>query len=231
MRRLGGTRMVALVVAAVLGVSGGIGAALISSNRTEFVDPLGLGVPLVNVDCTGDTLIIVGRGDIRAPLSQSVVDWPTAKYLDTTKSCDTAYPQARGETPRYVAYLPAYGGPEAACEDRMTAENKGNFITRMRAGNEVGVNCACELELSVLPAIGEGQELTPVSSMWIYLYQGMLAKVPGLAPDVRQNFRFDEDTVAATRDLQSGDGLNPFGYLDADTWNVLRNKVCDRYDY
>lgn len=223
--------MAALVVAAALGVSGGIGAALISGTRTEVVDPLQLGVPLVNVDCTGDTLIIVGQGDIRAPLSQSMADWPEAKYLDTTESCDTAYPRPGGETPRFVAYLPAYSSPEAACEDRMTAEHKGNFITRMRGGNQVGVNCACELELDVLPAIGEGQELTAESGMWIYLYQGMLAKIPDLASEVRQNFSFDEETVAATRTLQSGAGLNPLGYLDTDTWNVLRDKVCDRYDY
>ena len=229
MTKPGGTRLLALVIAVVLGVSGGIVTAFVAS-RTAFEDPLELGVPLVSVGCTLDTLIIVGEGDIRAPLSQAVADWPEAKYLDTTKSCETAYPRAAGGTPRYAAYLPPYSTPEAACRDRMTAEHKGNFITRMREGNEVGVNCACELELSALPTIGEGQEPTAVSGMWIYLYQGMLDTI-GLADDVSQNFRFDDATIAATRVLQSDAGLSPLGYLDTDTWNVLRNKACDRYDY
>ena len=227
--------MVALVVAAVLGVLGGIATAFVAPNgfrggdqqqstprATEPpADRLGLGVPLENVDCTEQILIMVGWGDIRSALSPSVADWERAgvKYLDTRRSCKTAYPPVRGGVPRYVAYLPAYDTFEAACDERMTARHKGDFVSRMRRDNEVGVQCACELELGVLPSIGEGQELTTESGVWINLYQGMLNDV-GAKPAVPRTGLFDSATITATRTLQTDAALSPTAVVDADTWNV-----------
>ena len=237
MTRLGGLRLVALIVAAVLGLAGGGVTAWMSPDDTvadprEFVDPLELGVPLENVGCTGQTLIMVGWGKLRAALSPSVADWPGVKYLDTSDpaTCDTAYPEERGRTPRYVAYLPAFDSPEAACQERMTARHKGNFVSKMREDNEVEVQCACELEIAVLPAIGEGQELTAESGSWIYLYQGMLNDI-GADPPVARTGLFGTATADATRTLQTDAALNPSGIVDADTWDVLRGKACKRYDY
>jgi len=234
---------VALVVAAVLGVSGGIITAFVAplgfggGDRQQATpsaadppfDPLDLGVALENVTCTGETLIMVGWGDIRTALSPSVQDWPGVKYLDTGDSCDTAYPPAR-KVPRYVAYIPAYDTPEEACEERMNALHKGNFVTKMRDQNKIGVQCACETALTALPAIGEGQPRTAESGMWIYLYQGMLNDI-GTQPPLPRTGLFDDLTVFATRLLQTDAALSPSGIVDADTWNVLRNKACSRYDY
>jgi len=237
-------RIVALVVAAVLGVSGGIVTAFLvpAGVRTADVpdvpvpltaaqDPLGLGVALQNLDeCTGESVIMVGWGDIYSALSNSITDWPDATYLKTSDSCDTVYPRVRGEIPEYVAYLPPFPTPEAACEERMSARHKGNFVTRMRADNQDGVPCACAVDLATLPAIGEGQELTTESGMWTYLYQGMLTKIGfDLARDRTGNF--GPATTFATRQLQTDAALSPLGYVDTDTWGVLRSKACGRYVY
>jgi len=230
--RFGGSRRAALTVAAVLGLAGGAVTAWETPDDAvaDFVDPLALGVPLENVDCTGETLIMVGWGDAYSALAPSVVDWPGVKYLRTSESCPTAYPQARGRTTDYVAYLPAYDTPEVACAERMEASHKGNFVTRLGDGNTDGVNCACALGLSTLPAIGEGQELTTESGMWIYLYQGMLNDI-GADPEVARTGLFDTTTTDATRVLQTDAALGPSGIVDSDTWDVLRGKACKRYDY
>ena len=56
-------------------------------------DPLGLGVPLMNIDCTGETILVVGWGETRGALSNAVQHNSDAgvKYLETAKSCNTLY--------------------------------------------------------------------------------------------------------------------------------------------
>jgi peptidoglycan hydrolase-like protein with peptidoglycan-binding domain len=247
--RPGARGLAALVLAAVLGISGGVIAALrgpaepqqkqardpgVSETAvqplTRKEDPLRLGVRREDLECDGRTYIFVGWGDGESALYSSVADWPGVRYLKTRQSCPAVYPTVRGGTPRYFAYLPGFDTPAEACKARMTAAHKGNYVTRMRAGLDSNVPCACVLDVATLPAIGEGQPLTTESGMWIYLYQRMLADLGLLSEDVLTGL-FDRPTANATRRLQTDAALNPSGIVDPDTWNVLRSKYCNRYDF
>jgi peptidoglycan hydrolase-like protein with peptidoglycan-binding domain len=245
--RPGGRGLAALLLAAVLGVSGGVVAALQGPAENQAEDPgstaapretptptpkdtLGLNVPREDLDCDGDTYILVGWGDSDNALWPSVVDWPGVKYLDTRRSCPTAYPKVDGKTPRWVAYLPGYDDPPEACEARMTVEHKDHFVTRMRKGAKTGVLCACVLDVATLPAIEEGQPLTTISSMWIYMYQRMLIDV-GLLDMSTPTQVFDHATARATYTLQSDADMSPTGVVDTDTWRELRSDACRLYKF
>jgi Putative peptidoglycan binding domain len=229
--------MGALALAALLGVSGGTVTALVTGSETPPTsDPLRLGIPLENVGCTGDSLLIVGYGENYAALTASAADFEVrgAKYLATADSCGTAYPGSDGGIPTYAVYMPAFDTPKAACEERMQAFHKNDFVTKMNAGNADGVPCACVIDKASLPQIqelGEGEEPTTLLGMWIYLYQQMLDRA-GLL-DIRDvdTSRFDELTVEATYLLQTDRGLNPTGVVDSETWDVLRSNSCRRFEY
>ena len=73
-------RVFAPLVAAVLGLAGGVAAALVvpaddsDGRASTFNDPLHLGIPLVDQDCTGESLLVVGYGNSVAPLGTAVAD-------------------------------------------------------------------------------------------------------------------------------------------------------------
>ena len=65
-------RVVAPVVAAVLGIGGGVATAIVVSadderGTTSFSDPLHLGIPLVDQSCSGESILVVGYGNGAAP--------------------------------------------------------------------------------------------------------------------------------------------------------------------
>lgn len=221
----------ALFAAVVLGVSGGIVAAFVAPIEQRGTDPLGLGVPFENVTCTGATLVLVDWGENYEALAPSVADWDGVRYLETAKSCRTAYPREDGRTPTYAAYLPPFATTTAACSERMSSEHRGDFTTRMTKGNVDGVNCACELDVATLPALGEGQDPTTESGMWISLYQTMLADVDALTLDDVQLGSFDDEMIEITREFQTNGGVSPTAVTDEDTWRLLRDQVCSNYDY
>jgi len=231
--------MAAVILAAVVGVSSGAITALVAGPDAPTApasDPLRLGIPFENVGCTNQALLIVGYGESYASLAASAADYEEqgAKYLDTADSCDTAYPRARGSTPTYAVYLPAFERPRAACEERMQADHKNDFVTRLTAGNADGVPCACEIDKARLPELKEiakGEEPTTLSGMWIYLYQQMLDRAGLLDMKDADSSIFDKPTVVATYLLQTERGLNPTGIVDEDTWSVLRSRACRRFDY
>ncbi len=234
----GGRGVAALALAVVLGVSGGAVTAFFAQDdatpQADGPDPLDVGVPLANLACNPDqTVVVVGSGNTASDLRYAVRDWDQdgVKYLETASSCDTAWPPEAGEVPRYVAYLPPFDSNEAACEERMQSSHKGDAVTRLRDENDDTVVCACELDRATLPEIGEGQDLTPVSAMWTYTYQSMLAEVGLIDLDDVEKSVFDEPTVAATRLLQTDIPIQPFGYVTVDTWSELRDRACPLYDY
>ena len=102
-------RVIAPLVAAVLGISGGIATALVvpdddgsEPNTSTVNDQLHLGIPLVSQDCTGEALLVVGYGDNVAPLGSAVANNGTKglRYLRSDESCETVLGPERKKSRR-----------------------------------------------------------------------------------------------------------------------------------
>ena len=215
----------------MIGVCGGGVTAWWTQDEVRVVDPLGLGVPMENVGCTGETLVIVGSGGSRTSLVPAARDWDEdgVKYLETDRSCDTIYSRGGDKTPTYVAYL-AFPTAEAACKERMTLAHKNDLVTRMRLRNTDRVMCPCELDRTALPEIGEDREITDESRMWTAMYQQMLEKLGRLDIDRDDLGDFNRATEEATRLLRNGSNMEPWGYVDQETWTVVRDRSCRLFD-
>ncbi len=62
-----------------------------SRAATAFSDPLHLGIPLVDQDCSGEALLVVGYGNTVAPLGTAVANSSAEglRYLRSDGSCAT----------------------------------------------------------------------------------------------------------------------------------------------
>ena len=225
-----------MAMAAVLGLSGGAVTAFFTQQEV-LPDPLGLGIPMVNVDCTGEALLIVGRGNDAGDLRDSVVDFDSegARYLEQSESCETAYPPYEGAPATYAVYLSGYASIEAACTVRMRNDHKSDMVTVMKAGEDRdAVMCPCVLDRTSLPEIGgEGEDVTTESVMWTSAYQNMLIRAGSKVLDDPREVtgEFDKVTLDATRALQTETLLPPLGKVTTDTWVQLRSKACREYNY
>jgi peptidoglycan hydrolase-like protein with peptidoglycan-binding domain len=249
MGRLGPVLVVA-VLAAVLGIGGGVLAGLDRSAHvtdpgdgapakpkvfTEAEDPEHIGALLQNQPCdpTGaDTLILVAWGDGYSTLRSAVTDWDGVRYLRTDRSCDTRWPRMPGGgTPTYVVYLPPYSDAQSACRDRMTAAHKGDFATRLRAGNKIPVICPCVLGSADLPGL-QMEQTNLTRRMFTTVYQKMLVDTGYLPQDTETDRGdFDSRTMTATMILQTDAGLNATGGVGPQTWNAIKNKACRLYNF
>lgn len=242
-----GLRLVVMLLAAVVGLAGGAATALMNRTSDDPVtvteptaeDPLGLGMDMVNVPCAqkGDnavrSLLVVGWGNNDRDLSSSKADWAGvgARYLETSQSCPAAWPFKSAKRPQYAAYLPDFASATTACEAKMQAVHKGDFVTRMLSTSGDAVPCACVMDRADLPPITEGQPMTTEAGMWTSHYQQMLAKA-GLLDLVKvESGSFDKPTIEATYVLQTDNALNPTGIVDGDTWRELSNKSCSRFKF
>lgn len=234
--RIGWLRGAALVLAVVLGGSGGLALSRIvdagvDSGPTR--DPLDLGVEQVDLGCSGDHIIVVGRGDTRPALRAAVVGAEgRVRYLDTDASCPTLYAPLDRPVPRYVVYLGPFSRPGEACELRMTPAHQGDFVTSLQAGNQIYVKCPCELATDTWPVLTPGMDNGGATdAMWITQLQKLLFNLGRLSEDEQGTGQYDAATVAAVRQIQGGASLPVTGIVDAPTWTAIRDRACLSYDY
>jgi hypothetical protein len=235
-------RVVAPLVAAVLGIGGGVATALVvpgdngGPTPSTFNDPLHLGIPLVDQDCTGDALLVVGYGNSAAPLGTAVANNGTrgVRYLRSDESCATIMGPEREATPTYVAYLGPYDTLAEPCEKRMTPEHRGDFVTVLRSGNDTLVKCPCALPTSMAPELRPGMLADAEETVWIRSLQAMLNDYdPQKFPRDHITGAYDIATVARVTEVQheqSGVPTTP-GVVDAATWGVLTDRICRIYDF
>ena len=85
-------RVVAPVLAALLGIAGGTATAYVTSEPerpstpAEVRDPLGLGIPLVRLECSPHQgVLVLGFGDTAPALLSAIADNPDGEpsYVDT----------------------------------------------------------------------------------------------------------------------------------------------------
>ena len=232
----GGRGVLALVAAAVLGIAGGVSVAFVApvdlSDAGPTFDPLNLGIPRVDLDCTGESILVVGYGERRTALAAVVADSPgqDVRYLSVADSCRTLYAPDGKPVPDYVAYFGPYDSLGEACAERMNVAHKGDNVTRLNDGNEIFVRCVCELPVATFPLLGVGLAATAEDGIWIRNLQEMLFDFGRLDDDAITG-AFDERTAAEIRTIQTRAAVPADGRMDPVTWKLLRDRVCGSYDY
>ncbi len=236
-------RVVAPVVAALLGIAGGTVAALATDADPErpgaTQDPLGLGIPLVELECRpGQGILILGFGDTSPALRAAMADNPAGdpRYLDTSESCDTIYgPERKEVPPQYAVFLGPYDDLREPCALRMDPARTGDFVTNLRSGNDVSVKCVCVLPDSAgRPTLSVGMDESDESAVWVRSLQGMLVDA--------DEERFNRKWVTGTYDQRTADRVIEFqettsvvrsdpGVVDDATWRLLAQRLCPNYDF
>jgi hypothetical protein len=234
------TRVIAPLVAAVLGISGGVATALVvpgedaDPRASTYNDPLHLGIPLVDQGCTGEALLVVGYGDSVAPLG-SASGIKGARYLRSDDSCPTALGPQGKETPAYIVYLGPYDTRREPCAIRMSGEAGGNFfVTMLNSGSEELVKCPCELSRDTGPELYVGMLETPESVIWTRSLQAMLHDyLKEEFPSSAITGEYDPFTAQAVTQFQEDapGKLTTPGRVDQTTWGILIERICRTYTY
>lgn len=237
-------RVAALVTAVVVGSGGGVVTALLTTSAPAGPDedPLGIGAPMVNLECTGQPVLIVGAGDTAAALRPAVVNSPPdedVRYLDATRSCDARWTAERStKEPRWVAYV-GPGDATDLCLDRLSIEHKGDNVTFLKAGSAQRAECLCEVPSEAAPRLEPGQEPDPETDIWIRSMQSVFATIdesrPGVDPaemtedDVTG--QYDRRTRARVDALLEANSMPPTGVADRFVWERLVRTGCQLYSY
>jgi hypothetical protein len=235
-------RVIAPLVAAVLGISGGIATALVlpdddgGRSPSTVNDPLHLGIPLVSQDCTGEALLVVGYGNNVAPLGTAVANNGTKglRYLRSDESCETILGPEREATPTYVVYFGPYETLAEPCERRMTPEHRGDFVTVLRSGNDTLVKCPCALPARLAPELTPNMVADAAETVWIRALQAMLNDYdPEKFPHSAISGTYDATTVARVTEVQHEAAGVPTtaGVVDTATWQILTDRICRIYSY
>ncbi|MBJ7358158.1 hypothetical protein [Nocardioides sp.] len=239
-------RVLAPLVAALVGIAAGTSTALLASDpptapRDEpqaLADPLGLGIPLVELECAPDQgVLILGFGDSSPALRAAIAENPSGdpSYLETAASCDTIYgPERQAEPPRYAVVLGPFDDLREPCRLRMDPVRRGDFVTALRSGNQQSVKCVCVLPDSAeRPTLRVGMPETDADSVWVRSLQGMLFDA--------NDKRFPRDWVTGSYDQRTADRVAEYqdssqvksdrGVVDDDTWGLLTTRLCRNYDF
>src|SRR4051794_5009675 len=234
-------RVVAPLAAAVLGVGFGVATALVTPDDEDpgahaVSDPLRLGIPLENQDCTEDSLLVVGYGNTVAALSSAVANSGKdgLHYLRSADSCDTVLGPETQPTPAYVVYRGPYESRREPCATRMSGEDPGSFVARLREGNEQLVKCPCEIPSNEAPHLFPTMDPDASETLWIRGLQNMFHDDdPQGFPRTAITGDYDQatsDRVSAFQDRAPGK-VTTRGEVDETTWGILTDRLCRNYDY
>lgn len=221
-------RVLAVTASALLGVVGGVVTGIVAADQSDFYDPLSLGVPMVNQACArGQALLVVDSSNTAAGLTDTVADQEDSRYLETARSCQTAWRHEDQPGQRYVLYL----GPfdvDPACEQRLSEEHWDDRVVSLERGTTDTVQCVCHVSYKQMPTLMPGMDRTSLDIVYIKSLQGMLSKL-GRRPDTDPTGDYDQETENEVRRLQADAGIDTTGSMGSDTWRVLRNRACDLY--
>jgi hypothetical protein len=232
-------RLVAPLVAAVLGIGGGVATALVvpgDDGGTSFDDPLDLGIALQDLDCTEDSLLVIGYGNTVAPLSSAVAntDHDGLHYLRSADSCGTVLGPEGKPTPDYVVYRGPFPSRSQPCEIRMSGDEPGSFVTRLRAGNVQLVKCPCEIPVGDAPHLFVGMTADQSDTLWVRGLQAMFNDDnPEAFPRSAITGQYDEHTSQRVELFQRAapGKVTTRGEVDETTWGILTDRLCRQYDY
>jgi hypothetical protein len=197
-------------------------------------DPLKLGVPLVNLPCTGEKILVVGWGNTSGPLINAVTANLDAdvKYLDTAQSCNTLYGAEHQEPPEYAVYLGPFDSVTEPCSLRMSIDHTNDVVTNLKPGIKIHVQCLCAVEPATLPELNFGMRATTRDGIFIRALQRLLADI-GQNPGHHINGRYDRATRNMIIPLQRLHAIkvHPPGLVETSTWQMIRDLGCLNYDF
>jgi hypothetical protein len=243
---------VALLVSALVGIAAGVivgvstgspspgsadpgGPTGSPSASGSAKDPLGLGIPLVNIDCTGQKILVVGYGDDAGGELNNAVSanrGRDVKYLEPTESCNTLYGEPDQVPPTYVAYLGPYDTTSGPCAEQMTPAHSRDTVTNLKPGVKIHVECLCVLEPAALPRLKLGMAATSKDGVYIRALQQQLADIEQLGPGHVTGI-YDEKTSRIVDRLKAINAIPTTtpGLVDQQTWLMLRDRACQNYDF
>jgi hypothetical protein len=233
-------RRLAPLLAALVGVVAGTTTALVTvdastDDRDEPVaDPLGLGIPLVRYECTGEGLLVLGHGGTSGSLREGMAGNADLglSYVEPSESCDTNFGPERLKTkPAYAVVAGPYADLDEPCALRMTPDHRGDFVTALRDGNQISVKCVCVLDESVAPVLAPGMTASDEEVVWIRSLQQMLVDREDLTKDQVTGV-YDSRTEARIRDIQARSSVRSEpGVVDTATWALFNRRTCGLYDF
>lgn len=221
--------LLAVLVSALLGVGLGVAGALATGGSHAVEDPLGLGIPLVNQGCSGESLIVIASGSQDSAFSDVPAAEPgSVRYLATDRSCPTAWSQNGKNAQPYAAYQGPYSSLAEACAERMTVAHRGDFVTVLRRGDTQPVQCLCKLSYRPNPVLRSGAEESTLKAMYIFALQDLLAHLGRLPADHRTG-HYDQQTIDAVKQYQHDTALPANGVVNTPTWHSIITRGCRRY--
>lgn len=223
------SKALAIGLAAVLGVVGGVVTAFAMSRHVD--DPLHLGTALANQPCQeGKSVVILHGGPPNSLLSSAVASNRGARYLRTAASCHTVWRyQAPDDTsvrpdPEYVVYLGPYA-TNSACAIRMQGEHQGDVVTMLSSTSTRTVQCICHVDQATAPTLRPGMSPDEREVIWIRQLQDVFRDAH-LLTDITGVY--DQATQDVVRTEQTRLGLPATGFVNQRTWSRIL-KLCRNY--
>ena len=196
-------------------------------------DPLGLDVPLKNLDCTGDTILVVGWGETRSAIYNAVQynNEAGVKYLETAKSCNTLYGAEKQDMPTYAAYLGPFDSLSEPCSLRMSVDHARDVVTTLKPGVKIHVQCLCAVNPVDMPPLNVGMIADTRDGIYIRALQRLLVDM-GLQPGPITG-EYNPRTAAVIQKLQRINAIDPTLYkqVEQQTWQLIRDRGCLQYDF
>jgi hypothetical protein len=235
-------RVIAPLVAAILGIGGGVATALVvpaddaDRDTPAASDPLHLNIPFADLDCSSQSILVVGYGDSAPPLSSAVANSSTEglHYLKSASSCHTQLGPEDKEAPTYIVYTGPYDSARDPCEIRMSGDEPGSFVARLREGNTQLVKCPCEIPGTDAVRLYPDMPSDASTKLWVRGLQAMFNY------DDEEGFpqsaitgvydAFTQARVTRFQDNSPGKNTQP-GIVDEVTWGILTDRLCRNYDY
>jgi hypothetical protein len=243
------TRVVAPLVAAIIGIAcGGVTALVMDTEPdrpdvpTTIEDPLALDIPMIRVDCAANHgLLVLGYGDTSASLRAAMGEHPDEdlRYVDVAQSCDTVFAPERLDPPAYALVLGPFPDLTEPCRIRMTEEFSTGFVTHLRAGNQISVKCVCVLPKTAGPELRLGMDEDVDDVVWVRGLQNMFVDADAEHPETDDVFlkdwvtgTYDVHTEARVRRYQERSSVvSEPGVVDAATWQIIKSRACKIYDF
>jgi peptidoglycan hydrolase-like protein with peptidoglycan-binding domain len=223
--------LLAVLVSALLGAGLGVAGGLVTGSSHRVQDPLALGIPLVNQDCTNKSVIVIATGSTSSGLAAAVAAAKpgSARYLETAHSCRTSWVRPGRDPRRYVAYLGPYSDVANACRERMTVEHQEDQVAILSSGSTEPVQCLCHLSYNSSPVLRSG-ETGVLESMYVWGLQDLLTHLDR-NPETHINGRYDTQTIEEVKQFQQDHALPANGVVNPATWQRLVSRACNRYPY